>query len=141
MFKKIQAKLKSKKGFTLVELLIVIAVLGIIAAIAVPRFAGVLGGVRGNSDTRAAQLWVKEIEASVMVGQVQAIAVSGSATITATAPSGFVGTVPPSQVSGTTMIATVNRDAAGAYTVTITNGAAQNAVTLVNAAPISGPVN
>jgi prepilin-type N-terminal cleavage/methylation domain-containing protein len=55
------AKLRSKKGFTLVELLIVIVILGILAAIVIARFAGATkeskeSNLKGNLRTIRASL-------------------------------------------------------------------------------------
>jgi len=47
---KIINKLKNRKGFTLVELIVVIAVLGIIMAIAVPRYLGVQAAAKIEAD-------------------------------------------------------------------------------------------
>lgn len=46
MFKKV----KDNKGFTLVELIVVMAVLAVISAIAVPRFLGVQEDAKVNAD-------------------------------------------------------------------------------------------
>lgn len=89
-------KIRNKKGFTLVELLIVIAVLGIIAAIAVPRFTGVLTGVKNKADVSAAKLWAKEIEAEFMVEK-WAVDGTNGLTISNTAKGNFDGDVPKSQ--------------------------------------------
>jgi len=49
MVNRLRKMFKSEKGFTLVELLAVIVILGIIAAIAVPSIAGIIGGAKEDA--------------------------------------------------------------------------------------------
>ena len=50
MRRKLQAKLNSKKGFTLVELLIVVAIIAILVAISIPMVTGSLNRARIATD-------------------------------------------------------------------------------------------
>lgn len=50
MRRKLQAKLNSKKGFTLVELLIVVAIIAILVAISIPMVTGSLERARVATD-------------------------------------------------------------------------------------------
>lgn len=55
MFKKLGQRIKNKKGFTLIELIVVIAILGILALIAIPRFMAIQDQSRLRSDAATAQ--------------------------------------------------------------------------------------
>jgi len=62
-------KRMNKKGFTLVELLIVIAVLGIIAGIAVPSMSGVTSSFKKKADIETAKIAARQVEVYTMMGE------------------------------------------------------------------------
>lgn len=67
---KFMQKKLNKKGFTLVELIIVLAVLAILAAIVVPRMSGITGAFRERADGAVCENYAREIEISVQIGEV-----------------------------------------------------------------------
>jgi len=55
-----------KKGFTLVELLVVVAILGILAAVGIVSFGGFLGSAKENASRANHKQVVQFIQASIM---------------------------------------------------------------------------
>ncbi|QZY56986.1 type II secretion system protein [Crassaminicella profunda] len=77
MLKIFSKRMKNKKGFTLIELIVVIAILGILAGIVVPKFGGFTEKAKVEADKTAC----KTIQTAVLVALTNED-ISGTGTIT-----------------------------------------------------------
>lgn len=59
-------KLKNRKGFTLIELIVVIAILGILAAVLIPQFAGFQDKATSTQVLVEAKQWATAADAYVV---------------------------------------------------------------------------
>ena len=110
---------KSKKGFTLMEMLIVVAIIAILVVIAIPTFTNALDNARASTDLANARAWYAEMIVEAMSDDETALpdeVVAG--TYTDDAPWG------PLQSNSTTIVITEGTDLDD-FTVSVSNNSAE----------------
>lgn len=70
MIQKMRKKLGCKKGFTLIELIVVIAILGILALIAIPQVTGIQERAREQADIANAKTIANQVAVLFAQGQI-----------------------------------------------------------------------
>ncbi|WP_198590454.1 prepilin-type N-terminal cleavage/methylation domain-containing protein [Shewanella sp. 10N.286.52.B9] len=66
--------MKNAKGFTLIELMIVVAIIGILAAIALPAYQDYTRTARSSGLVNAAMSYKTSVEVAVQTGEITAVA-------------------------------------------------------------------
>ena len=109
-------RLNSERGYTLTELLIVVAILGILVAVVLPNFTGLLGGAKTNSASAELNIVQTAIDAKMAAGSLTTTTAITSATSDMTTAAGGFGLTPQYMRSTSTK---------GTYTVDTTGKVTQ----------------
>ena len=84
MLRKLRERMKCQKGFTLVELMVVIAIIGVLAAIAVPKFTNATDSARGAK----IQADLRTIDSAIQMAIAQGYTAVDATNISASATDG-----------------------------------------------------
>ena len=113
--------LKNKKGFTLIELIVVVAILGILSAIAIPRLSGFSEKARVSADAASARTIQSAISIAEADGHLnlQSTADPTLDAIKAAVLPEYLAAIPKTQTTGTNGWLITIAGSAGSRTVTI----------------------